>query len=66
MTYSGDCYYQYKYTSNTNIISLANTVIYPGQTIKNIIVRYGLKFIITNKNIYVDDFANKQLSEVAI
>ena len=66
LTYSGDCYYQYKYTSNTNIISLANTVIYPGQTIKNIIVRYGLKFIITNKNIYVDDFANKQLSEVAI
>ncbi|APC92198.1 hypothetical protein BBG19_1470 [Francisella sp. MA067296] len=66
LIYSGDRYYQYKYTSNTNIISLANTVIYPRQTIENIIVKYGLKFIITNKNIYVDDFANKQLSEVAI
>ncbi|NDS80009.1 hypothetical protein FWI69_08280, partial [Francisella tularensis subsp. holarctica] len=58
-------YYQYKYTSNTNIISLANTVIYPEQKIENIVVRYGLKFIITNKNIYIDDFTNKQLSEVA-
>ncbi|WP_043024511.1 hypothetical protein [Francisella tularensis] len=65
LTYSGDRYYQYKYTSNTNIINLANTVIYPEQKIENIVVRYGLKFIITNKNIYIDDFTNKQLSEIA-
>lgn len=66
LMFDKDKYYQYKYTKNTNVMNRVEPTIYPEEKIQNIIVKYGLKFIVTKKNVYINDFDNKQLDKVSI
>ncbi|WP_150466779.1 hypothetical protein [Francisella sp. SYW-9] len=66
LTYGEDRYFQYKYTKNTDVINVIEPVIYPDENIQNIIVRYGLKFIVTKNHVYINDFENRQLSKISI
>ncbi|WP_052399203.1 hypothetical protein [Candidatus Francisella endociliophora] len=66
LVFANDRYYQYTYTKNTDVINVSEPVIYPDQKIQNIVIKYGLKFIVTKKHIYIDDFKNQQLAEVSI
>jgi len=66
LVFDNDRYYQYKYTKDTNVIRMSKPVIYPNEKVQNIVVKYGLKFVITKKHIYLDDFDNHQLVEVSI
>ncbi|AJI47426.1 putative pilus assembly protein [Francisella philomiragia] len=62
----GDHYYQYLYTTNTKLISISNPVVYPKQKIQNIIVKYGLKFIVTDSKIYIENFNNQRIETVQV
>lgn len=66
LVYEGDHYYQYLYTTNTKLISISNPVVYPKQKIQNIIVKYGLKFIVTDSKIYIEDFNNQRIETVQV
>ncbi|MED7819878.1 MULTISPECIES: hypothetical protein [unclassified Francisella] len=66
LTYDDDHYLQYKYTKNTDVITSVKPVVYPDEKIQNIIVRYGLKFIVTKDHLYIDDFQNRQLNKISI
>ncbi|MBK2268089.1 hypothetical protein [Francisella philomiragia] len=66
LVYEGDHYYQYLYTTNTKLISISNPVVYPKQKIQNIIVKYGLKFIVTDSKIYIENFNNQRIETVQI
>lgn len=61
-----DDYFQYKYTKDTDVINIAEPVIYPDQKIQDIIVRYGLKFIVTKNYLYINDFDNTELDKISI
>ena len=66
LVFAGDRYYQYTYTKDTDVINMAKPVIYAGEKIQNIIVKYGLKFVVTKNHVYIDDFDNQQLGDVSI
>ncbi|WP_178948942.1 hypothetical protein [Francisella sp. Scap27] len=66
ITYGGDSYYQYTYTKDTDILSKVKPKVFEDEKIYNIKVVYGLKFIITKDNLYIDNSMNKQLSKFEI
>jgi hypothetical protein len=66
LTYNDDRYFQYKYTKDTDVINITEPVIYPDEKIQNIIVRYGLKFIVTKNHLYINDFQNRELNKISI
>jgi hypothetical protein len=66
ITYGADSYYQYIYTKDTDILSKVKPKVYEDEKIYNIKVVYGLKFIFTKDNLYIDDFMNKQLSKFEV
>lgn len=66
LAFEGNRYYQYTYAKDTDVINDAKPVVYPGNNIQNILVKYGVKLIVTKKKLYINDFKNKQLNEVSI
>ncbi|MED7787661.1 hypothetical protein [Francisella sp. 19X1-34] len=66
LTYNDDRYFQYKYTKNTDVIHVTKPVIYPDEKIQNIVVKYGLKFIVTKNHLYINDFQNRKLNKLSI
>ena len=66
LLYKGDHYYQYLYTINTKLINVSNPVVYPKQKIQSIIIKYGLKFIVTSSKVYIENFNNQRIETVQI
>ncbi|MBY7734088.1 hypothetical protein [Francisella philomiragia] len=66
LVYKGDHYYQYLYTINTKLINVSNPVVYPKQKIQSIIVKYGLKFIVTSSKVYIENFNNQPIETIQI
>ncbi|WP_191092327.1 hypothetical protein [Francisella sp. SYW-2] len=66
LAYNGDHYYQYLYTNNTKLIRVVKIIRYPKEKIQNIIVKYGLKFIVTRMKVYIEDFNNERVETVEI
>lgn len=64
ITYDADRYYQYVYAKDTDILSKVKPKIFEDEKINNIQVAYGLKFITTKNNIYIDNFKGEQLAKI--
>jgi len=64
ITYQGDSYLQYLYTKESDMINKPEPKIYLDEKIQRIVVKYGLKFIVTKKHLYIDDFENNQLNKI--
>jgi hypothetical protein len=64
ITYDDNGYYQYNYTLGSNNVSGERIEKFEDETIENIVVKYGVKFIITNKYLYTVDFDNNILNKL--
>ncbi|EDZ90040.1 hypothetical protein [Francisella tularensis] len=65
--FNGSTYYKYLYSLGVAAPTSLPSRDFPGETIQKIIAKFGVLFIITNSNIYVEDIANNNLiSSVAI
>jgi hypothetical protein len=64
ITYQADSYLQYLYTKESDMINKPEPTIYLDEKIQRIVVKYGLKFIVTKNHIYIDDFENNQLNKI--
>ncbi|QLE79768.1 hypothetical protein FLM55_08485 [Francisella sp. Scap27] len=64
ITYDDNGYYQYNYTLGSNTASGERIEKFEEETIESIVVKYGVKFITTDKHLYVVDFDNKILNKL--
>ena len=64
IAYQDDRYFQYLYTKDSDMINKPEPTVYLDEKIQRIVVKYGLKFIVTKKHIYIDDFENNQLNKI--
>ena len=66
IAYQDDRYFQYLYTKDSDMINKPEPTVYLGEKIQRIVVKYGLKFIVTKKHLYIDDFENNQLNKISL
>ena len=64
ITYQDDRYFQYLYTKESDMINKPEPTIYLDEKIQKIVVKYGLKFIVTKNHIYIVDFEDNQLNKI--
>lgn len=66
ITHNNDTYQQYVYTLGTSVLNQLYAVEFRNEEIKKIIAKYGVLFIFTNKNIYINDFDAKQFNKIKV
>ncbi|MGQ4003662.1 hypothetical protein QIW57_02685 [Francisellaceae bacterium CB52] len=64
ITYDDDKSFQYLYTKDSDMINKPEAAVYLDEKIQKIVVKYGLKFIVTKKHLYIVDFDDSQLNKI--
>ncbi|MFT5950764.1 MAG: hypothetical protein ACI9BN_001017 [Francisella sp.] len=64
ITNDDDRSFQYLYTKDSDMINKPEPTIYLDEKIQKIVVKYGLKFIVTKKHLYIVDFDNNELNKI--
>jgi hypothetical protein len=64
ITYDDDKSFQYLYTKDSDMINKPEAAVYLDEKIQKIVVKYGLKFIVTKKHLYIVDFDDSPLNKI--
>lgn len=64
LTYDDEAYYQYNYALGSRVISGEKITAFEGEKLEKIIIRDGVKYIVTTKHIYVVNFDNDILNKI--
>ncbi|AIT09383.1 hypothetical protein LO80_04975 [Candidatus Francisella endociliophora] len=66
ITYDSNGYNQYSYTLSSKVISGQRVELFNNENLEKIIVKDGVKYAITDKSIYVINFANEIINRINV